>query len=402
VLSIVESLPAVTGQESSKANSTKTQENSGGGGNKRPFGDILSSQESSSSKATKQDPSTENSARESGKAEHPSGKELPDTERDLDKKSSEPSSADNLGGDGRGLKKLDEEGDALAIIDSLSMDDEGVSVLVKEVPVTPPSLVDTKNLGGEGRDSKPLLPSILTGRQGETPATLGKVNHAGLDLGSLQPGLPNEGDIVADIKQNLLGKEPSSTESIDRLMNLDIAGLKTSVSQLSPVASNTPMTQITGSELTSGVKLASTNMVMTSSLGEPSWDSEFVGRVNMVIKGGIQEARIQLSPPEMGRLEIKVTTDSDTAKVMFSVDNVAARDAIEQAIPRLRELLEQGGLQLSHAGVSDHSESQQGRSEVAEELNGGNSMLPADEDPDDTVSWQLGLTSSKSTVDYYI
>ena len=396
MISTFESLPVVTGQENSAANLTKTQDSSGSESNKKQFGDILSSQEPSS-ETTKQGSSTESSTGESGKTQHPDGKELPDAERETESLQDGSTPVNSLDGDKRSLNKSADEEDALS---SRPLDGENIAVsaLVKDSLVVPP-LLDTKVIGDEGRDSKISLPSVLAGRQGDASVSFVKIDNVVPESRVLQPGLPNEADVVAGLQQTLSGKDTSVTGSVDRL--IDGALVKTSAPQLSPVALNTPMSQGVGSELQSGLKVTSTNMVMTSSLGEPSWDSEFVGRVNMVVKGGMQEARIQLSPPEMGRLEIKVTTEGDTAKVMFSVDNVAARDAIEQAIPRLRELLGQGGLQLSHTGVSDYSEPQQGRGDVPEEFVDGNSRLP-DEESESVATWQLDISSSSSTVDYYI
>ena len=87
---------------------------------------------------------------------------------------------------------------------------------------------------------------------------------------------------------------------------------------------------------------------------------------------------------------------------MFSVDNIAAKDAIEQAIPRLRELLEQGGLQLAHSEVSDHSQSNQGQGDVDETALGSDLAMDTEGDGEEGNSWQLGISLSNSTVDYYI
>jgi flagellar hook-length control protein FliK len=87
---------------------------------------------------------------------------------------------------------------------------------------------------------------------------------------------------------------------------------------------------------------------------------------------------------------------------MFAVDSVAARDAIEQAMPRLRELLEQGGLQLSHSEVADHSQSQKEQSQIDEGLVGDNLSSEPEEDGEGVETWQLGVASTSSTVDYYI
>lgn len=87
--------------------------------------------------------------------------------------------------------------------------------------------------------------------------------------------------------------------------------------------------------------------------GEPEFTGELASRVSLMVKNGTQEASLQLNPPELGRVEIRIVTEGDQARVQFAVHNPDARDAIEQHLPRLREMLEQGGLQLARSDVGD-------------------------------------------------
>jgi len=84
---------------------------------------------------------------------------------------------------------------------------------------------------------------------------------------------------------------------------------------------------------------------------------------------------------------------------MFAVESAVAKDAIEQAIPRLREMLEQGGLELAQSEVKDHSQSQQGNDNVAELAEESTVASGEDVEADTTP---LMLEVSSSTVDYYI
>lgn len=84
---------------------------------------------------------------------------------------------------------------------------------------------------------------------------------------------------------------------------------------------------------------------------DPQFAGELGARVKVLLKEGVKEARLQLHPAELGRLQVTINTDGDQARVVFSADTLAAKEAIEQSIPRLREMLEQNGLQLAHADV---------------------------------------------------
>jgi flagellar hook-length control protein FliK len=67
---------------------------------------------------------------------------------------------------------------------------------------------------------------------------------------------------------------------------------------------------------------------------------------------GLQSATIRLQPDHLGPVEIRLRVDADGAsQVQFSAQHAHARDALEAAIPRLRELFADHGLDLRQANV---------------------------------------------------
>ena len=119
-----------------------------------------------------------------------------------------------------------------------------------------------------------------------------------------------------------------------------------------------------------------------------------------MVKNGLPEASLQLTPPELGRLDIRITTEGDQARVQFAVQSMDARDAIEQAMPRLREMLEQSGLQLARSEVADYSQSRQGESHV---FGNPSDQAAADleENPDDSIR-EFAVSATSSTIDHYV
>jgi flagellar hook-length control protein FliK len=68
---------------------------------------------------------------------------------------------------------------------------------------------------------------------------------------------------------------------------------------------------------------------------------------------GIQEASLKLNPANLGPVEVKLNMHNDQANVLFIAQNAATRDALEQALPRLRESFEENGMQLADADVAE-------------------------------------------------
>lgn len=82
---------------------------------------------------------------------------------------------------------------------------------------------------------------------------------------------------------------------------------------------------------------------------------EVAERINMMMAKNLKYVDIRLDPPEMGRMHIRLNMGSDGAAVQFTVSNQQARDAIEQSLPRLREMFSQQGIQLADTSVQQQS-----------------------------------------------
>jgi flagellar hook-length control protein FliK len=69
-------------------------------------------------------------------------------------------------------------------------------------------------------------------------------------------------------------------------------------------------------------------------------------------------AEIRLTPAELGPLRVQVFVDDGAANVTFHSQHAVTREAIEQAMPRLREMLAENGLSLGQADVSEQNVAQ--------------------------------------------
>jgi flagellar hook-length control protein FliK len=90
-------------------------------------------------------------------------------------------------------------------------------------------------------------------------------------------------------------------------------------------------------------------------VGVPGWDGALGQKVVWLVNQRHQMAEMQLNPPNLGPLEVKITIANDQASALFVSQHVAVRDAIEAALPRLREMLAENGITLGNAQVSAES-----------------------------------------------
>ncbi|NNM00265.1 MAG: flagellar hook-length control protein FliK [Gammaproteobacteria bacterium] len=103
---------------------------------------------------------------------------------------------------------------------------------------------------------------------------------------------------------------------------------------------------------TPGRSLAPGQFELPLALNDARWDNAFANRVSWVVSEGMSAARLNVYPPELGQIELRVTFSNDQANVQFGVQHASVRDAVEQALPRLREMFEAAGIALGDTSVA--------------------------------------------------
>ncbi|HCG8278425.1 TPA: flagellar hook-length control protein FliK [Vibrio parahaemolyticus] len=129
-------------------------------------------------------------------------------------------------------------------------------------------------------------------------------------------------------------------------------------------------------------------------------------KVQMMMSKNLKNLDIRLDPPELGRMQIRMTMNNDLANVHFTVTNPQARDIIEQTLPRLREMLAQQGMQLADSSVQQQSSGQQQSGYAAAEQHGqGTSGRgfsgQSDENFDADVNLDLNVVSKRDGISFY-
>ncbi|CAG0985231.1 Flagellar hook-length control protein [Rhodocyclaceae bacterium] len=92
-----------------------------------------------------------------------------------------------------------------------------------------------------------------------------------------------------------------------------------------------------------------------SQVGTPAWNAEIGDRLTWMAGNKETKAELVLTPPQMGRIEISLTLTGDQANASFVSANPAVREALESALPRLREILNEAGISLGQAQVGAES-----------------------------------------------
>ncbi len=128
--------------------------------------------------------------------------------------------------------------------------------------------------------------------------------------------------------------QPASTSSMHNMMN--VAGLSGAAGKADAMPGLTP---------------APLNVPPQ----HPGWNQSVGERLQWMVGQNLQSADIRLDPPELGSMEVRIQIHKDHASISFAAPNPQVRDALESAVPRLREMMNDIGLSLGDVNVSQES-----------------------------------------------
>ena len=182
-------------------------------------------------------------------------------------------------------------------------------------------------------------------------------------VGRSSPETSKTANIAADEK--ILPQGPASdknTRSFSQMLNQEstissspsTSGPSSGVSLLSTINSATPNAPPTEQSLR-----------LEPRVGTPAWDGALAQKVTWMSNQQMQVAQLQLNPPDLGPMEVTLTVgtgpDAET-RIEFTSPHLAVREALQSALPQLREMMESSGITLGSTTVSAESFQQQSQS----------------------------------------
>jgi len=127
-------------------------------------------------------------------------------------------------------------------------------------------------------------------------------------------------------------------------------------------------------------------------------------QVGLMMARNMKSVDIRLDPPELGSMQVKLSVQNDQASVSFVVSSSQAKDALENSLPKLKELLEQQGLDLADSDVHQEQSQNQADNDDEKEI-AKNSLNSEGENTDDELEQQQQMLNrainSPWNVSYY-
>jgi flagellar hook-length control protein FliK len=242
--------------------------------------------------------------------------------------------------------------DMLALVASFNQVQQAAAAPVPVAAQAPSAQADALLSGMKqalGEDGKPLVKL-------EGDATLAAATDA--PQGKAEPGIDLRALDLA--KAGEAGKLP--VESADFAAKLRDSAAKASLKEAAPGmdAVNSLAAQATALQNAQTAGSAPTDR-LSARVGTPAWDNQVGQKVIWMVGGEDQSATLELNPPDLGPVQVVLNVSNDLASVTFSAQQLEVRQALENALPRLREMMSESGIALGDALVNAGAEGRQGQ-----------------------------------------
>lgn len=222
-----------------------------------------------------------------------------------------------------------------------------------------------------------LVAQALAGIQAKTPAAsavpLEGGEKASATLKGIEAKTPDGGKLpleVADKATTLpqsaakAGVEAAAIADSGKMLPLEVAKKATNVDvapqdQFSDKLASAQQAMAQPSSSGQSAPVDSGTARIQQPVGAPGWGGELSQKVVWMVGQQKQSAELQLNPPNLGPLEVRISLNQDQMSATFVSHHAAVREAIEAALPRLREMLADNGIALGNVSVGAESFAQQ-------------------------------------------
>ena len=175
--------------------------------------------------------------------------------------------------------------------------------------------------------------------------------------------------VAAAFSAQLAARQADALKTVERLPDMP-----------SPAALSA--SSISAAETASPLGSAATG-TLAPSVGTAAWSQALGDRIVWMAAGAQQTATLTLNPPNLGPLQVVLNVTNDQASANFFTAQPEVRQALETAFPRLRDMMNDAGIQLGQASVSAETP---GRHASPERQPQGTAMPPAGTDSARTSS----------------
>jgi len=209
--------------------------------------------------------------------------------------------------------------------------------------------------------------SALTATEGSLPkkagpATASKINSGVDPLGVDQnASIANNGSVVRNTPQIDAKKDAAFSNMMESMTAATAPKLfdnddKAAALAASPQPNANVQATLQGATAPiAPVNVMPVQVTINTPVSHEKWGDEFNQKITWLSNQKEQTAELHLNPPQLGPMDVVLKVSGDQATAFFTSPHAAVREAVEQAMPRLREMMAESGIMLGNATVSDQA-----------------------------------------------
>jgi flagellar hook-length control protein FliK len=140
----------------------------------------------------------------------------------------------------------------------------------------------------------------------------------------------------------------------------------------------------------------------TISIFRKDFPNEVKEKVMVMINQKLKQLEIRLDPPELGSMHVKLNLQNEQAAVSFVVQNQQAKEALEQNIDKLKDMLAESGVDVGDTNIEQKNQQADDNNSLSQNQNGQGDSQSQETGNDELVTQGANLyKASSSGVDYY-
>ncbi len=214
---------------------------------------------------------------------------------------------------------------------------------------------DQNRVDGPSSSDSSVAAAGAAARAGSTPLADAAATAGTLTDIARSPATPaNNGQLAAE--------RAGAVERSGQAGATTLATHNSAPGQADPVLSMQAL-QTTGQTTANTAAAPHTDGRVAVPLDNPGFGAALGTQVSVLIRDGVQTARLQLNPAEMGPITVQIVLDGSAARVDFQADLAGTRAVIEDSLPALAGALQDAGFTLAGGGVFQQTPGRQGQSQ---------------------------------------
>ncbi len=219
-----------------------------------------------------------------------------------------------------------------------------------------PAIAAASGLARQADEPAPVTPSIPGSTPKLTNNTVSDSGHRSAPATPFQPALSSAAPALSD----------TATPAESTTVSPPVSAVRSSASE--------PDVQLAASNQPAAVPPAVPQAAMNTApaanvpqadrigpqVGASGWDQAVGQKVVWMAAGAQSSASLTLNPPDLGPLQVALSVVNNQATISFTAAQPEVRQALEAALPKLREMLDDAGIRMGQTSVNAGTQQQHG------------------------------------------